>query len=622
LLRKILNTPIMKNILSLCLLAIAMQVVAQQNDSLQYTFPELIIQENRLQLPFNQNSRSVSVLTREQLENLPSVSVAEVLRYVSGVDIRQRGVHGIQADVSIRGGTFDQVLVLINGVKMADPQTGHHSLNLPIDLENVERIEVLKGPGARIFGQNAFAGAINIITKNPTEQFVKIRLQGGDFGLYGARLSASLPTNNARHYVSLARDASSGYRYNTDYIIHNAFYQSEWELTEAQRLQVMAGFTERQFGANGFYASPDFKDQYEAVQTSLLSLGYKFQSERWTITPRAYWRRNQDLYIFVRNNPAIYRNMHIGDVAGAELNANYRSALGLTGIGIDANYVNLRSNNLGDRQRRVLSAFLEHRFLLWEDRLDITPGILFNYFSDFGSNLLPGLDLGYRFSETLKLFANAGYTYRVPTFTDLYYADRANIGNPDLQPEAALSYEAGFTYTRTGWRAQASYFRREGRDLIDWTKAQATDPWQPQNFGRVTMQGWDINADIVVPLWLGRATPVQCMNVGYTYIAAQTFNEDAAFSRYALDNLRHQIIVGLETKIVKKLSASAQYRYNDRVNLPDYNVLDARLLWNAKRYRIFVEMTNVTNTMYTETNLVAMPGRWLRIGADWTALLK
>ncbi len=612
----------MKKILPFAFLAIVFQALAQESDSLNYTFSEVIIQENRIQLPFNQNSRSVSVLTREQLENLPSVSVAEVLRYVSGVDIRQRGAHGVQADVSIRGGTFDQVLVLINGVKMTDPQTGHHSLNLPIDLENVERIEVLKGPGARIFGQNAFAGAINIITKNPDEQFVKARAQGGDFGLYGVKISGSLPVGNTWHYVSLSRDASSGYRYNTDYEINNAFYQSQLNLSDNQRIQLMAGFTGRKFGANGFYASPDFKDQYEEIQTSLVSLGYELKKNNWTVAPRAYWRRNQDLYIFVRNNPAIYRNMHIGNVAGMELNASYRSALGLTGIGVDFNNTTLQSNNLGDRQRTVFSAFLEHRFLLLDGRFDITPGVLYNRFSDFGDNFLPGIDLGYRLSETTKVFANAGYTYRVPTFTDLYYEDRANIGNPDLQPESAFSYEAGFSYTLAGWRAQASYFRREGQELIDWTKVAASDPWQPQNFGKVNMQGLDANVDIFFPLWLQRATWLQRLNLGYTYIDAQTFNEDFSFSRYALDNLRHQLIAGVETKIIGKLFLSAQYRYNDRVNLPDYSLIDARLNWNAPKYKLFLEATNITNTEYTETNLVAMPGRWLRGGVEWSFFTK
>ncbi len=612
----------MKKILLLFCLSVVFQAFSQESDTLKYTFSEILVEGNRIQLPFNENSRSVAVLTRDQLQNLPSISVAEVLRYVSGVDIRQRGAHGVQADVSIRGGTFDQVLILINGVKMSDPQTGHHSLNLPIDLENVERIEVLKGPGARIFGQNAFAGAINIITKVPDQQLAKVKIQGGDFGLYGVKGAVALPAGNSKHYLSLSRDASSGYRYNTDYEINNAFYQSQFDLSERQRIQLLAGFTERKFGANGFYASPMFKDQYEEIQTSLVSLGYTLRTERWTLSPRAYWRRNQDLYLFVRNNPPVYRNMHIGNVLGVEINSTYRSKLGLTGIGIDVNATALRSNNLGDRNRTTISAFVEHRFLLLDENLDITPGILFNSFSDFGANFLPGIEAGYRINEALKFFANVGYTYRIPTFTDLYYQDRANVGNPALQPESALSYELGLSYTLPGWRVQMSYFRRVGRDLIDWTKAQEADPWQPQNFGEVTLQGLDVNGDISFPIWLKRNTFLQRLHLGYTYLDGATFNEDFTFSRYALDHLRHQVIAGIETKLLGKLFFNLQFRYNDRVNLPDYKLWDASLRWNSRKWNAFLDVSNVGDAVYTETNLVDMPGRWLRAGLEWTFLMQ
>jgi iron complex outermembrane receptor protein len=151
-----------------------MAAVAQNNDK-DTTIIELsdvIITENRMQTPFSESARSMYVITKSQLASLPVQSVAEALTYVPGVDIRQRGPMGIQTDIGIRGGTFDQTLILINGVKVSDPQTGHHSFNLPLNLDNIERIEVLKGQGARIYGQNAFNGAINIITKVPEKKAV------------------------------------------------------------------------------------------------------------------------------------------------------------------------------------------------------------------------------------------------------------------------------------------------------------------------------------------------------------------------------------------------------------------------------------------------------------------
>ncbi|MBK7407455.1 MAG: TonB-dependent receptor plug domain-containing protein [Saprospirales bacterium] len=369
-------------------------LVGQQDTLVLMDLPDITIRENRQEFKFSEASRNMEVITQEQIRSAPVISVAELLHYVAGVDVRQRGVHGVQADVSIRGGTFDQTLILINGIKMTDPQTGHHALNLPVDLDNIERIEVLKGPAARVYGQNAFAGAINIVTKTPTESFAQFQLQAGQHGLGGVRFSASLPIKGMEQYISFSKDFSQGYRYNTDYDINNFFYQlrHKWAKNE---VRLLAGYTERTFGANGFYASPLFTDQFEAVQTSLAALELSHESNGWTITPRLYWRRNQDEYIFVRRNPSLYRNFHLGNVAGFETNASKRTKLGVTGLGIDLQRNWLVSNNLGERQRSSVAIFAEQRFLLLSGRLDLTPGLLFHYFTDFGPSFFPGLDAGF-----------------------------------------------------------------------------------------------------------------------------------------------------------------------------------------------------------------------------------
>ncbi|MCB0642784.1 MAG: TonB-dependent receptor, partial [Phaeodactylibacter sp.] len=479
-------------------LCLAGLVSAQTDTLLELALPDVVLTENRIELPFSAASRSIEVISQAQIRQAPVQSVAELLHYATGIDVRQRGVNGVQADVSIRGGTFDQTLILINGIKMSDPQTGHHALNLPVDLENIERIEILKGPGARVFGQNAFTGAINIITKTPESRFVKVGVQGGQHQLGGVRIAAALPGQQSNHYLSLSRDFSQGYRHNTDYNISNAFYQSNFNL-DLGKLQVLGGLTERAFGANGFYASPAATEQFEAVQTSLVSIQLERQQGAWTHQPRLYWRRNQDEYIYIRSNPSIYRNLHIGNTLGAEWNSTRRSDIGQTGIGAELQYVRLQSNNLGTHERYVGSAFFEHRFQWLDGRLDVTPGILFNYFSDFGTNFFPGLDLGFELQENLKIFANVGKTYRVPTFPDLYYQDPANLGNPDLQPEAALSYETGLKGNYRSLQWQTAYFRRIGEDLIDWTKAADTLQWQPQNFGRVQMQGAEAGLTLFFP---------------------------------------------------------------------------------------------------------------------------
>lgn len=594
-------------------------IFSQQTDTI--LLEDVVVAENRIQLPWAQQTRPVELITQKEIQNTPARSVAELLSFTAGIDIRQRGVHGIQADISIRGSSFDQVLVLVNGIKLNDPQTGHHNLNLPVDLEQVERIEVLKGPGARIFGQNAFAGAINIITKKPSQNTLRAGLQGGDFGLWGAMLSGALAGTRSSHYLSLTHQQSDGYKYNTDYRLTQAFYQSHVSMGLHQ-LEWMAGMTLRDFGANGFYASPAFKDQYEAIQTSLGAI-------TWTYTPspslvlktRAFWRRNRDEYLFVRNKPEVYRNVHVGHQAGMELHSSWHNHLGITGFGLEAGITDLESNNLGSRSRNTFSAFAEHRFSAADDRFSITPGINVNYYSDYDWVILPGVDAGYSWKQGHRVFANWGKTYRIPTFTDLYYSDPANLGNPNLQPELANAWELGYKwFAQSGIAFQTSLFLRQGQNIIDWTKNDPSEKWKPSNILVLNTRGVEGSLRLQ-PQLLFRSSgiPILYVQSNYTFLVNDPAN-DAPLSRYALENLRHQWINGIGIRVFGKLELHLTHRWIDRINLEDYQLTDVRMSWENKVWRAWVDLNNAFNTTYTETNLVIMPGRWLRGGVQYTLL--
>ncbi|MCU0418054.1 MAG: TonB-dependent receptor [Cyclobacteriaceae bacterium] len=576
---------------------------------------EVTIQANRIQPGFDELSASVIIVSQQDIQRAPALSVGDLLHYYAGIDIRQRGANGVQADPGIRGSTFDQVLILINGIKISDPQTGHHSMNLPVDIENIERIEVLKGPAARVFGQNAFAGAINIITKVPTENFIKAQVMAGDFGLGGGRFAAALTESGVSHYFSAARDFAQGYRYNTDYIMNNFFYQSRIEGVRGQ-WNILGGFSDRAFGANGFYALPANRDQYEEVQTSLVAVSYQTRAiKAWSFNHRLYWRRNQDMYLFVRNNPLLYRNFHINHTVGYELNTTFANAWGISGFGLDVNSVVLRSNNLGDRERQVATLFAEHRFEFLNKRVDVTPGVQLNYYSDFGLNAFPGIDAGIKLTERIKGFANWGYTYRVPTYTNLYYNDSNNAGDPNLKPEFAITYEAGVKLIDSKKvEGQVSYFNRQGNRIIDYTRQPTETVWQAANLVNVDMSGVDLNASwMPASRWLAKAT------VGYTYILSSIqLDVNDLVSRYALDNLNHQVVANVVLRYGKQLFHSLNYRYADRVNLTDYSVVDSRISWQGSKWNFFADVTNVADQRYSETNLVEMPGRWFKAGAGYT----
>lgn len=238
---------------------------------------------------------------------------------------------------------------------------------------------------------------------------------------------------------------------------------------------MIATFQERKFGANGFYARESGTDQYEETQNSLIAFSTQFKTENLTIKPRIYWKRNQDEYVYLRNDPTVYRNLHISNKIGAEVNGSYRSKAGITGFGIDMSEDFITSNNLGDRDRFMTTLFLEHKFKVLDDKLDITPGVAVTYFSDFDFYAFPGLDVGYKISDAVKAYGNIGYTYRIPTYTDLFYNDPSTAGNPDLEVEEAFAQEIGIKYFSPRFSGSVAIYNRDAQNLIDFIRPNTAE---------------------------------------------------------------------------------------------------------------------------------------------------
>lgn len=573
------------------------------------------IQGKLFSTPYKSANQNISVITKEEIINSPAKSIDEILQQVTGMDIRRRGANGVQSDIGFRGSSFEQVLLLLNGIRMNDSQTGHNSMNLPVDLSDVERIEVIKGPAARRFGQNAYAGVINIITKVNPGKRVKINVEGGDYQTYELGFNAQVGNEKFSNSLQANSSGSQGYMYNTDYEIRNVFYQSKLNIKDGN-IRLQAGFSEKKFGANGFYASKAATEQYEEVQASVISLAHQQTFGRLKLNSNIYWRRGQDMYLFNRQKPEIYRNMHIGNNVGGEVNSGYDWSLGTTGIGIELRKEFLASNNLGERNRFVSQVFFEHHFSLLDHKLNISPGISWANYSNEGNFFYPGLDIGYSFNQNNKVYGNIAKVHRIPTFTDLYYTSKTEQGNPDLLPENAVYAEIGYQFQTKNILAKVSGFLRDTNDAIDWTKMKPEDPvWYARNIGETTVKGIEVEFNHQLKYWLK-------YTIGYTYLDNR-LNKPADFSaRYLLDNLKHQIIAKLETRFLKNFTNEVVYRYNERLNNGSYNLVDDKLSFVKKDFSVYVLINNLTNTSYTETFGVEMPQRWFHIGLSYNFNIK
>lgn len=629
---------------------INVQTQAQTPDSI--TLNDIVIKENRIQVPFSEVSRNIEIITRQQINNAPARSLADLLGYVSGVDVRQRGVGNVQADINIRGGTFDQTLVLLDGFPLADPQSGHHLLNLPIDIQNIERIEILKGTGARVYGLNAFAGVVNIVSRKLNHTVTPKHDEGngikggakvgvvagvnyGELGTIGMKAGVKLDNSLFPTRLFYSRNTSEGYRKNTDYSIQNYFLQSQATVFK-QKIDLMGGFTDRKFGGSGFYAGPstnrfaalpvdNFTDEYETIKTSFASASTTFKGEDWRITPRLYWRKHADDYYFVRGSSIF--NSTTSNILGADWNLSYDNKLGTFGLGAMLQRTGFKSLKLDTTTRTQVSAFIEQRFKLLNNRLDITPGLMYTIITDLDAGLFPGIDVGYRVSETVKLYSSWGRTFRIPTFTDLYFSNASNASNANLQPEYAQNFEIGAKFNQNGFRITAAWFMRDGRDIIDRVKTDTTPgvKWFPTNLASLKVEGYDVSLNYLPTILRGGDFWLQRVSLSATYLSKVAYNKgsEVKASRYAADQLKWQANVGLQTKIVGRLSQSINVRYFERIVLPkgyeDFYkgfLTDWRLTWTDKYFTIIAQANNIFNKKYVETNGITMPRRWLSIGLE------
>ena len=629
----------------------AISVACEQDTTevkMQFDLDEIEVSAQRSPALYSQVARIISVIERREIEATPAQSIQDLLEYVAGVDVRQRGAEGVQADVSIRGGTFDQTLILLNGINITDPQTGHHNLNLPISLSQVERIEILEGPAARIYGPNAFSGAINIVTKQSGKNSIALYLGGGSFGLLNANLSGSFKTGNLSHSLALNRKKSDGYTENTDFEISNIFYSNQLN-SEKGKLSFQVGASQKGFGANSFY-TPKYPNQYEETKTLFTSIKWESDS-KFHLTPVVYWRRHQDRFELFRNNPASWykkHNYHLTNVYGANLNSWFQWKLGKTAFGVEFRSENILSNVLGEvmdspqnipgedavftksASRNTVSLFFEHAVYLNE--WTVTTGLMSNYISEsnLGINLFPGVDVSYNIFPELKIFTSFNTSLRMPTFTDLYYSGPTNIGNPNLNPEKSATIEGGLKLSQDFIQGHFVVFYRQGKNIIDWVKMEGDEVWQPQNLTQLNSLGTEVHIQFNLRKQFGNPFPNKLM---FSYFNNKLEKEDYDFiSNYVLDNLKHKFVGSVNQSITKNISidfkASFQSRegthtefknndWGNEVNYKPFWLFDAKVIYNWNVLNVFVSANNIFDLNYNDIGNVEQPGRWIKAGISY-----
>ena len=629
----------------LLMVVAAAPAMAQQDTTLLMPdkhIDELVVRAEQRKNTFSKHTRIVSTITREQLRVTPVQSIADVLKLAPGVDIRSRGAAGVQADVSVRGGSFDQVMILLNGVNVTDPQTGHHNLNLPVDIASVERIEILQGPGARSFGPNAFSGAINFITTSPSKGQTKVRLVAGDFGYFAVGGETAVQRGDVGIFVSANHQQSDGYMANTDFAINNFYGSFTYGGKRVGKLELSAGVQDKGFGANSFY-SVKYPNQYEATRAYFGTARWERDFGAFNLTATGYWRRHFDRFELFRFDPLPFyknHNYHRTDVYGANLKSSIFSVLGKTLVGGEVREESILSNVLGNPlhkpikitgtnlhytngiSRTNISAFIDHSYSI--GNLFLSVGAMLNYANDFGASWYWGGDASYLFGNSgFRSYVSANQSYRLPTFTDLFYKSAVHDGNPSLKPERAMTYEVGLKYERSQMFAQAAIYHRVARNSIDIVKLPTDDKTTVRNLTELRTTGVELNATYALGAKLLRS-----VSGSFTY-QLQDKNSSDYISMYVLDYLRYKATLSATVPIYRDLSLSLSGMLQDRagaytsrsgeeVAYSPFFTLDAKLMYTRGWFTAFAEASNLLDKHYYDIGNIEQPGRWFKAGVELT----
>ena len=571
-----------------------------------YYLKEIIVTANRFPATLADINRSITIIKADEIQKAPAHSVEELLEYLVGVDIQTRGAFGVQSDLTIRGSSFEQTLVLIDGIKVSDPQTGHHNLNIPLTLNDIKKIEILKGQGSRLYGPNAFGGVINIITKKANENSTNLHISFGEHDFFQGDVSLSFPFSSGKNLFSFSRKKSKGYRPNTDFDISTFYYTMSFDFNLG-KLDLSASYLDKKFGAYCFY-SDQYPNEWESINTFFFNASACFQKGGVTVFPKLHYRKKNDDFILDRERPDWFRNKHKTDDYGFEIQGNVNSKLGASAFGFEVGRDEINSSNLGDHTYQKAGIFWEHRFI-HNQKVIIVPGISSYYNSIWGWNHCPGMDFGYQLSEKMKIFGNIGKSFRVPTFTELYYQSPANIGNQNLKPERAWTYEAGLNFSKEHFSAELALFHRNGFNLIDWVRDDPEQLWKAQNITRVATNGGEINVRYF-PNFKKRFLVLSKIQVTYAYLNSNR-KTYGFISKYALNYLRHKLQINFDFSLPAKLYQSWKLRFEDRVSYKKLFILDSKITWDFNSIDLYLEATNLLNTEYMEAGFVPMPGKWL-----------
>lgn len=568
----------------------------------------MVVTGTLMPLPLGEVDRSVSAI---QLQEAPLLydHWIDYLQSDPSVDYRRRAPNDVQGDVSIRGTSFGQTLIMVNGLRMDDAQSSHHDMDLPLPTESLSRIEILRGPGSTFYGSDAMGGALNFITASPMRSELRLRAGIGNFGINQQSASASFSTKRWGEQLSVARDFSTGFARDRDYRSLTLFSESE-ATTMLGHTSVMLAYGDKPYGADQFYGN---FNSWERTKTWFAGLKQDLGSR--TELDLGY-RRHSDEFILLRDRPQVYENNHVTESWQVALRRQEPIGKKATLFyGGEGDHDAIDSNNLGQHARSRGAGYvdLDMRAL---GRFSLSVGAREELFDSGRSQFSPTVAGGIWLKAGLKLRASASSAFRLPTYTDLFYRDPANVGNPNLKPESAWNYEGGLQWNHGDWfKADITVFQLREQNVIDYVQYLPGGLYHAANIQRLDFTGLETSVDM-------RIANAHRLTMGYTGLHGAQQALNGLTSRYVFNYPINNGVVGWEGALPRKILARTRVGVTERFGRNPYAVWDVDFGRQFRRLGTSLSFSNLTDTRYQEIKGVALPGRAVVFAVEYETARK
>ncbi len=546
-------------------------------------------------------SKNVVIITEKEINLLKSDSVSEILASFTALNISRKGGSSEIFDISMRGGNFEQVLILINGVAFNNVQTGHFNSDFPFQVQDIKTIEIIKGGSSTTYGSGAYSGVINIILKKNSG--IALSLTGGENGYYSTKLNIGKSYENFKIKFGINKKKSNGFYEGREFDILTITAGASYSKDDIE-LEAYTGYKTNSFGAEGFYAPFASLEDIESIFS-------QFKIKKKTGDNYYYlkysFNTHNDYFILDRHNIDYFNNESRTKQHNISLIGEYRiNKIRMAG-GLGFKLETMDSSSMGYHNRKTGSIFFNINIPFNKSGIDV--GLRTTFFDKNDTNLILYSGLYYDFNNNIKLKLSTGKSFRMPSFTELYYNSPSNHGNTNLQNETNLNYETSILYLINNHSFDISLFYRDQNNSIDWVKysdiGDYSKYWQAVNIEKNNIYGFEFIHNITID------------KIIFNYGIEKIYSTESSFNFLSKYGLRYPDFVyklNISIPIIKKLRAIANYNYKT-INNTDIkgHFLDFKLNLKLSYFKITLRVNNVFDTIIEEIPGIKIPGRWAYI---------